>query len=94
MAWSVLGLALSLGIAAVAWGRTRSRGGFYDRETYGMDSAAHLRYALLSLGFAAYFGVVYALRFQSAGIAGLALYALIAVFYATSFLQGASDRDE
>jgi hypothetical protein len=94
MLWSVIGFALALGVAAAAWRRSRSQGGYYDRETYGMDSMAHKRYALLSLAFAAYFAVTYGLRLQSAGIAGLALYALIAVLYATSFLQGAPDRDE
>jgi len=34
------------------------------------------------------------MRSEAAGLAGLALYALIAVFYAASFLQGAPDRDE
>jgi hypothetical protein len=94
MIWSAIGLALALGIAALAWRQSRSRGGFHDRETYGMDAATHRRYALLSLGFFTFFGLAYGLRLQSAGIAGLALYALIAVFYATSFLQGAPDRDE
>ena len=41
-----------------------------------------------------YFGATLALHAETAGIAGLALYALIAVFYAASFLRGASDSDE
>lgn len=94
MIYNVAGLALALGVAAIAWLRSRSPGGFYDREVYGMDAAAHRRYATISLAFAAYFGATYAVRSPAAGIAGLALYALIAVLYAASFLQGADDRDE
>ncbi len=85
-------MAVSLAVAAAAWRCSRSPGGFYDRETYGMSSSTHLRYATASLAFAAYFVATSAFRLEAAGIAGLALYALIAVFYATSFLQGASDE--
>jgi hypothetical protein len=34
------------------------------------------------------------LRLEEAGLAALALYALFAVFYVTSFLRGAADGDE
>jgi hypothetical protein len=88
----MIGLGVALVVAAAAWRCSRSPGGFYDRETYGMDSSAHKRYAALSLVFAAYFAATYALGLGPAGIAGLALYALIAVFYAASFLRGASDE--
>jgi hypothetical protein len=90
--WSLIGLALALGVAAAAWRRSRSPGGFYDRAIYAMDSRAHQRYGWVSLAFAAYFAAAYALGLETAGIAGLALYALVAVFYATSFLRGASDE--
>jgi hypothetical protein len=94
MLWSLVGLAGALGIAAAAWRRSRSPGGFYDREVYGMSSLTHRRYAAVSLVFAAFFAVTSVRGFGTAGIAGLALYAVIAVFYGTSFLQGAPDRDE
>ncbi|HVN70047.1 MAG TPA: hypothetical protein VMU38_10420 [Candidatus Binatia bacterium] len=94
MIWSLAGLTLSLGVAALAWLRGRSPGGFYDRENYGLDGPAHRRYAAISLLFAAFFAIASALRFEGAGIAGLALYAVIAVFYGASFLRGATDRDE
>ena len=90
--WNVVGLTVALVVAAVAWRSSRAPGGFYDREIYAMDATSHRRYALLSLAFALYFAIAYALRRETAGIAGLALYALIAVFYATSFLRGASDE--
>jgi hypothetical protein len=94
MVYDLGGVILALAVGTVAWQRSRSTGGFYDREVYGMAPAAHRRYALVSLGFATFFVVAYGLRSSAAGLAGLALYALIAVFYATSFLQGAPDRDE
>ena len=94
MAWSLVGLTLALGVAAIAWQRSRLAGGFYDREVYGMSAAAHRRYAMVSLSFAAYFAAAYGLRMESAGIFGLAAYALIAILYAASFLQGAHDRDD
>lgn len=90
--WSLIGLLLALLVAGTAWRRSRTAGGFYDRETYAMDATAHRRYATASLLFAAYFAATYALRLHAAGIAGLALYALVAIFYATSFLRGASDE--
>jgi hypothetical protein len=92
MIWSLAGLALALLIAAVALLRSRAPGGFYDRETYAMDRSSHRRYAIVSLLFAGVFAAAYLFHFQAAGIAGLTLYALIAVFYATSFLQGAPDE--
>jgi hypothetical protein len=90
--WSVVGIALALAVAAAALRCSRSPGGFYDRTIYGMDAGAHRRYFWTSLAFAAYFAVTYVRGLETAGIVGLALYALIAVFYATSFLRGASDE--
>ena len=92
--WSLIGAILALASAAAAWLRSRGRGGFYDLETYGMSVRTHRGYAALFAAFALYFAAVFALGREPAGIAGLALYALVAVLYATSFLQGAPDRDE
>ncbi len=94
MVWSLAGAAVALAIGTAAWRRSRSPGGFYDREIYGMSPRSHRRYAAVSMLFAAYFAVTAACRLDAAGIAGLALYAAIAIFYVTSFLQGASDRSE
>lgn len=94
MMYSIAGLVLALGVAAAAWGRNRSTGGFYDAQTYGMDRAMHRRYCTISLGFAAFFALAYALHLYGAGIAALTLYVLVAVFYASSFLRGAADADE
>lgn len=92
MLYSAAGVVAASIVAIAAWRCSRSPGGFYDREVYGMSAAAHRRYAVVSLAFAAYFAISYALRLDTAGIAGLALYAVIAVFYAASFLQGAPDE--
>ena len=90
--WSLVGIALALAVAAAAWQRSRAGGGFYDREIYGMDAASHRRYAILSMLFAGFFAIAYARGYAGGALAGLALYVLIAVFYAASFLRGASDE--
>jgi hypothetical protein len=94
MIYSAVGLALALGIAAMALGRGRSRGGYYEREVYGMSRTTHVAYGAIGLAFAAFFCAALGLGLVSAGIAALALYAVIAVFYLSSFLRGASDIDE
>lgn len=92
MLYSATGLVIAFIVAIAAWRCSRSPGGFYDREVYGMSASAHRRYAIVSLVFAVYFAIAFVLHLDAAGIAGLALYALIAVFYAASFLQGAHDE--
>lgn len=94
MLYSAAGLVLSLGIAAIALLRSRKRGGYYDREVYGMSRTTHVVYGAIGLAFAAFFAVALRLGLEPAGIAALALYAVIAVFYLSSFLRGASDVDE
>ena len=92
MLYCAAGIVAASIVAIAAWRCSRAPGGFYDREVYGMSEAVHRRYAALSLAFAAYFAIACALRLDAAGIAGLALYAVLAVFYAASFLQGAPDE--
>jgi hypothetical protein len=92
--WNVVGLALASFVALAAWRRSQGAGGFYDRETYGMGPSAHRRYAAVSAAFAGFFAVAYALRAETAGVIALALYAVIALLYATSFLRGATADDE
>jgi len=92
MFYSAAGVVAASIVAFAAWRCSRSPGGFYDREVYGMSESAHLRYALVSLAFAVYFAIAYVLRLGAAGIAGLALYAVVAIFYAASFLRGAPDE--
>lgn len=100
--WSLLGFALSLCLAAAAWLRTtalrrsesREKRSAYDLDVYGMTAKTHLRYALTGLVSALYFAVTYVLHQTMAAIAGLTLFVLIAIVYATSFLRGASESDE
>ena len=94
MIYNAVGIVLALGVALAAWRSSASRGGYYDREVYGMSPATHVRYAVISLAFAGFFIAAYVLALRSAGIAALALYALLAVFYLTSFLRGAAESDE
>jgi hypothetical protein len=84
----------ALAVAGTAWRRSFAAGGFYDRDLYAMTPAVHRRYAIVSLGFALFFAAALAFRWDAAGIPALALYALVAVLYATSFLRGANDPDE
>ena len=71
MMYSIAGLVLALGVAAAAWQRSRSAGGFYDAQVYGMDRATHRRYCAISLGFAAFFALACVLHLYGAGIAAL-----------------------
>jgi hypothetical protein len=92
MLYSAAGAVAASIVTIAAWRCSRAPGGFYDREVYGMTASVHRRYAVISLAFAVYFVIASVLRLDAAGIAGLALYALVAVFYAASFLQGAPDE--
>jgi len=92
--WSSIGIVLGVALAAIAWRRSRVSGGFYDAGVYAMTPRTHRAYALAGLAFALFFAVTLALRRDGAGIAGLAAYAVLAIFYATSFLRGASDDDQ
>jgi hypothetical protein len=92
--WSLVGLLSSIAVAACAWMRSRGGGGYYDAQVYAMSARTHRTYAIASLAFAVFFALTLGLRRDSAGVAALALYAVIATFYITSFLRGASDDDE
>jgi hypothetical protein len=91
--WNLVGVVAALAVAGVAWQRSRVAGGFYDAQVYAMTRAIHRRYALVSLAFAACFAVAFATHADTLGLAALAVYAVIAIIYATSFLRGASDYE-
>lgn len=92
--WNVVGLALALTIAGIAISRSKTRGGYYDAEVYGMLPSTHQRYAAVSLAFAFFFGLTLALHAGPAGVAGLSAFAVVALLYLTSFLRGYADVDE
>ena len=92
--WNIAGLALALFIAGIAFLRSRVRGGYYDAEVYAMVPSTHRRYSAISLAFALLFAIALAFRAESAGIVALSIFAVIALFYLTSFLRGYADVDE
>ena len=89
---SAIGSLLALGLAAFAWVRSRrASGGYYDDDVYAMTPAVHRRWAFAGLAFAAFFAAVWRLGYDAAGSAGFALFAVVAIAYAESFLRGAED---
>lgn len=90
MLYGAAGAILAMVTAFAAWRRSRRVSGYYDGMEYGMEARAHLRYCAISLAFVAFFAISLALQWTIAGIAGLAIFATIAVFYGASFLRGAS----
>jgi len=93
MWWSIAGTIAALIVAVLAIGRSRSAGGYYDTEVYGMTPVAHRRYATIAVGFAIFFLAMIALHATTIAWAGLAAFTIFAIFYLTSFLRGFSDDD-
>ncbi|HTU83753.1 MAG TPA: hypothetical protein VMF61_16615 [Candidatus Acidoferrales bacterium] len=91
--WNLAGLTLCLAVSAIAFVRSRAQGGFYDAEVYAMTPAAHRRYAWVSLAFGLFFAIAWLRDFSTAGVYALAVYALIVIVYATSFLRGAHEDE-
>jgi hypothetical protein len=95
MSWEWAGALLSLLLAAAAWMRSRGTGGYYDAEVYGMTAATHRRYALAGLLFAiGFFALALVRPGGAATIWVFAAFVLVAVFYITSYLRGASENDD
>jgi hypothetical protein len=92
--WNLIGSVVALGTAVLAWRQSRAPGGFYAEGVYGMGPSHHRRYAAVSLAFAAALGIAFALRATFAGLVLLAVYAVIAILYYSSFIRGASDHHE
>ena len=99
--WAWSGFVLSLGLALVAWARSRaSSRTYYEGEVYGMDRSAHRKYAL---GFAAlaaaFLGCAAWPRLAEnpfgwvpAGL--LAIAVLLGILYLATFVRGAAGEDE
>ena len=90
----VIGSTIALLLAAAAYLRARGRGGFYDRDVYGMTAKTHRTYAGIALAFAGAFAVAAAWFASTATIWLYAAFVLFAVFYLTSYLRGAHEDDE
>jgi membrane-bound ClpP family serine protease len=91
--WNSAGLLLCF-IVIVTSGLKSKHGkaGYYEREVYGMTARTHLAYLLLSIVFAALF----AAAFFAGGIPVIPLlgaYALVFIFYFSSFARGFSDEE-
>ena len=92
--WSATGLAVALTVGAMALMRLRARSGnFYETELYGISASTYRRYALVSGIFALSFLASF---FWSAvpPVPLLAVYALIAILFLSSFIRGAVGEDE
>jgi hypothetical protein len=95
MTWDVALAIASLLLAAAAYMRSRTPGGFYDAEVYGMTPEAHRRYAAIGLAFALAFFAVAVWWPRSAATIWLgAAFVLFAVIYITSFLRGAAESED
>jgi hypothetical protein len=79
--------------AVFSWFRSRTPGGYYDADVYGMTAAVHRRYAAIASVFLLAF--LYTL-FAGAGTIAFWIFTafvLFALFYYTSFLRGAHEED-
>jgi hypothetical protein len=94
MAWSIAGVLLSLALAVFALTRSRTPGGFYDAEIYGMTPVSHRRYALVAVCFALVFAATLALHAGALALWTFAAMTVVAVLYLSSFLRGFTEDDD
>jgi hypothetical protein len=95
MSWEFAGAIASLLLAAGAYLRSRSPGGFYDAQVYGMTPRSHRAYAAVALAFAFAFFVAGLVWPRGAATIWIgAAFVLFAVFYLSSYLRGASEDDD
>jgi len=91
--WNSAGLLLcGIVITVAALKSKHGKAGYYEREVYGMTARTHRAYAALSLAFCGLFTAGY---FVS-GIPVIPLlgaYALVFIFYFSSFARGFSDEE-
>lgn len=91
--WGALGLFLALFTAVFAYFRSRrAPSNFYEADVYGMTPALHIRYAFVSLLFAVTFAVsLFMPSIPSVPVLGG--FAVLFIFYFSTFLRGFSDED-
>jgi hypothetical protein len=90
--WTAVGILLSLAVAAAAWLRSRTAGGHYDADGYGMTPQTHRRYAWCGAALAVLLGVSFYVP-ALPSIALLAVAVLVGILYLSSFLRGAQADD-
>ncbi|MBV8245595.1 MAG: hypothetical protein JOZ38_06720 [Candidatus Eremiobacteraeota bacterium] len=90
---AVAGMFVSALLAATAFIRSkRATANSYAAEVYGMTSASHRRFAVFSLVFL----LLFAAAWLKPGLPAtplLAVYAVAAILYGSSFLRGATEED-
>jgi hypothetical protein len=90
--WSGVGLALCiLQIGIACWRTASPTSNYYERDVYAMTRRTHMRYALVSALFAAFFIASFFVQLPAVPL--LAVYALIFIFYLSSFARGFSDEE-
>jgi hypothetical protein len=91
--WNSAGLLLCLIVMLTAALKSKhGKAGYYEREVYGMTARSHIAYLFLSIVFAALFVTAY----FAGGIPVIPLlgaYALVFIFYFSSFARGFSDEE-
>ena len=91
--WAACGLVLALFSGLFAWSRSkRPTENYYAGEVYGINRATHRRYAYAAAAFCAVFAAALVVH-QIPTVPLLAVYALIAVLYFSSFARGFSDEE-
>jgi hypothetical protein len=91
-AWIGLGCALLGSYLGLRRSKATTRT-FYEQEVYNMTPASHRRFAQVSLGFAALFAIG-TLTPKIPAIPVLAMYTLILILYAATFVRGATGEDD
>lgn len=91
--WTAIGLALCCIVIVVSLTKSkRVDGSYYASEVYGMTTRTHRAYAGLSALFAALFVAAFFTPLVPA-VPLLAAYALVFIFYFSSFARGFSDEE-
>jgi hypothetical protein len=92
--WTIVGFLGALLVALLAFARSRTAGGFYDADVYGITAAGHRAYGFIASAFCALFLLALAMRAETLGLWLLAAFVPFALFYLTSFLRGAHEDDD
>ena len=91
--WAALGLFLALFTAVFAYVRSRhGPSNYYESDVYGMTPVLHIRYALVSLLFAAAFAAALFIP-AIPGVPVLGAFAVLFIFYFSTFFRGFSDEE-
>lgn len=91
--WNGIGLALCcILIAFAVWKAKSGSANYYERDVYMMTLRTHSTYALVSAAFAGLFALGYFYSVMPT-VPLLAAYALIFIFYFSSFARGFSDEE-